>query len=772
MLITPLTEALREAKSDLQALSCLLYLRDPEWPGEFRLLEMSGVRVTEPMFGFVYTESSRRLLGGPQDLFENYSDEATEVPFAADGIHPQHRFLFGTFRQREGVRAFAKVAKPLEGKGRQVILFVNYHVAKEFDEHLIARIRRVLDDLADLVSGLEKELMAADLEWRSEATKIVSPGRTLTNMDFESSGQPNIYFNQIIEAALSALNITAGCGLGVIHLYNAELQRLELSGLSGEVDHSAIENHSVNGQGIISWVALTKRALIVQNLDSSEFKYIHVSINERTKAELAVPLEVGGELIGTMCLECTEPNQFLPHHAYSVWYAANNAALGYQLYQLASINRKLLDLCWRATTKDAHVSLDDLATLAKDFLRASFCEISRYNDEFGTFDSGGASHKDFVPEVRQGGWTEFIRRQKHPVWINDIGSPETSVHIWAGDGWQESTQSQVVPNSINRTAIEGGVRSALGVPITIANDCIGVAWVKYKQRRVGCPKPAFMSLALGFAAQAGLVLDSIERREVDLIVRRQIDSVADVVARAIAGRWELKGCPIVDAYVISKPLQSKLGGDFYAGKVIDARTIGILILDGQGHGVGGSLHMLPLMTAFESICQSYSTAHVISHLAKTAEALGVCGSAVYGILTVINDIDTNDTKRWLSVTSAGPESLILFRRTARGLEFDHLPRNPAPMFGHPLKEPFMDHRMEVFRGDVVVVYSDGVAEQQIDFNQTHLATFVTNLLDEKNVDSNQQISPKEIAEAIMEESRRKQGGAFSDDVTVLVARVK
>ena len=178
--------------------------------------------------------------------------------------------------------------------------------------------------------------------------------------------------------------------------------------------------------------------------------------------------------------------------------------------------------------------------------------------------------------------------------------------------------------------------------------------------------------------------------------------------------------------------------------------------------------MLPLMTAFESVCKSYSTAHVISHLAKTAEELGVRGSAVYSIFTVIDD------KRWLSVTSAGPEtSLILFRRIPRGtLEFDHLPSNPAPIFGHPLKEPFMDHRMEVFRGDVIVVYSDGVADQQIDFNQTHLATFVTNLLDEKNVNSNQQISPKEIAEAIMEESRRKQGGAFSDDVTVMVARVK
>jgi GAF domain-containing protein len=588
-------------------------------------------------------------------------------------------------------------------------------------------------------------------------------------MDFEESGQPKAFFNLILESALSALGIPKDAGLGVIHLYNPDKQLLELHGICGNAEYSTDGNHSVNdGVGIISWVALTKRALIIQDLQRSEFRHIHVSINKDTKTELAVPLEIGGELIGTMCLVCTEENRFLPHHAYSVWYAANQAVLAYQLYQLASINRKLLDLCRRAATEDAHDSLAELATLAKDYLKASVCEISRYNDQADSFKSGGASYAGFEPQIRKGGWTEYVRSKQRAVCISDIGDGKTnSVHVWDRQQWFEATASDEFPKEINPSAIQGGIQTALGIPITIKNDCIGVAWVMYKYPRVGLPKPAFMSLALGFAAEAGLVLDSIERREVDLKVRREIDAVASAIAHAIEERWQLRDCTMLDCHVISIPLQSKLGGDFYAGKVIDTNTVGILILDGQGHGVGGSLHMLPLMTAFESVCQSYSTAHVISALSKTAETLGVGGCAVYAILTAI------DGKSWLSVTSAGPETLLHLRRLVprNVITCDHLPKNAAPPFTHPLKEPFMDHRIEVEAGDVIVLYSDGIADPLKTFNQTHLATFVTNFLDEKNVRSPKEFDPKEIAEAILEKSRSEQGGSFSDDVTVIVARV-
>jgi GAF domain-containing protein len=729
---------------------------------------MAGVRFQEPMFGFVYTERARGLLGTPEkELFVSVplKREQDISPLICD-IPLSNRRLFGNFQEREGVMSFARLTET-EGLGDcRIVLFVNFSDSLEFADDEKQAMRTALAGLVDIVRSIRTALSSSDLEWRSEATRIASPGQTVISISSSALNEPNAFFSKVIEAALVALNIAPGAGLGVIHLYNAELQLLELRGSFGRIQHpERAQGLSVRtGEGLISLVSLTRRSILIQDLVNSEFKRIHVWLNDDTKSELVVPLEIEGELVGTLCLECTDPNRFVPHHALSVWFAANKAVLAYQLHQLSSMNRKLLNLCWRATAVEggARVSLDDLATLAKDYLQASSCDISRFNSHTDAFDTGGASFGNFTPQVRKGGWTDFIRIFRKPVWISDIGKQcKHEVHVWEEDQWR-AAQGESFPTGINQSAIDSGVRSALGVPINVLGECVGVAWIKYKRQGREFPKQGLMFLALGFAAEAGLVLDSIQRREVDLKDKAKIDSVAEQVAAAIHERWQLNDSPIVESYVASHPLHSRLGGDFYAGKIIDTQTVSILLLDGQGHGVGGSLHMLPLMTAFEAVYNSYSTAHVVSQLARTAQALGVKGSAIYCILTSI------DKKRWLSVTSAGHESLILFTSTdGFRWQYEFFPKSRAPMLGHPLSEPFMDHRILVSPGDVMVGYTDGIAEQGQRFNATHVATFVANLLDEKN-----DADTSFIANAIVEESRRQHGLAFEDDATVFVARIR
>jgi GAF domain-containing protein len=758
-----LQEELHQTSVKLGASSCTLYVQDPQWPGEFRLIGMAGVRFPEPMFGFVYADTERRLLSpNDKELFVCLPDERerqnesliAEIPFS-------NRRLFGGFQEREGVMSFARLIENLESDTGRVVLFINFSTSLEFTDREKEDMRTELLKLVDVVRSIRTSLIAADLEWRSEATRISSPGTTVSSYALE---EPGTFFSKVIEAALQALNIPAGSGLGVIHLYNAELQLLELRGSYGEIQYpERARGLSVRtGEGLISCVALTKRSILVQDLAKSEFKRIHVWLHDRTCSELVVPLEIEGELVGTMCLESTRRNSFVPHHALSVWFAANKAALAYQLHQLSSMNRKLLDLCWRATAVEgASVSLDDLATLARDYLQASTCDISRYNPDTGTFDKGAASFGNFTPQVRSIGWTHFIRMYKNPVWISEIQGPhKPTVHVWHDDRW-EAAQGENFPIGINQSAIDAGVRSALGVPVNVRDDCIGVAWIKYLRPHGERPKRGLMALAVGFAAEAGLVLDSFQRREVDLKEKAKIDFVADQVSTAIHERWQLKDSSIVDCHVITRPLHSRLGGDFYAGKVVDAQTVGILLLDGQGHGVGGSLHMLPLMTAFESVYNSYSAAHVVSQLAKTAETLGVKGSAIYCVLSSI------ENKRWLIVTSAGHESLILLRSDRGRWSYTYFPNFQSPMLGHPLSEPFMDHRVLVLPDDVIVGYTDGIAEQNKPFNATHVATLVANLLNENN-----QAETSSIAEAIVDESRKKHSLAFDDDATVFVARVK
>jgi len=75
-----LQQQLSQAQNTLKASSCVLYVRDPEFPGEFRLIAFSEVGFEDPMFGFVYTESAQQPLDGEGEIFRTYSDAEKTQP--------------------------------------------------------------------------------------------------------------------------------------------------------------------------------------------------------------------------------------------------------------------------------------------------------------------------------------------------------------------------------------------------------------------------------------------------------------------------------------------------------------------------------------------------------------------------------------------------------------------------------------------------------------------------------------------------------------------
>ena len=774
MLIDSLNQKLERARKNFNASSCTLYVSDPHWTDEYRLVAMAGVQKEETMYGFISPVSARRIIAeGGKEVFSTdarQNEQFHEPLLAVNHIPEELCSLFGDFGQREGVQSSARLTH-VDGSGkREAIFFINFSTRTVFDKPLKDGIRFFFRDVVAALKGVQEQLIMQDVDWLAEAAEIASPSWPVANIDFSVLDTPDTYFNVVIEAVLKALRIPPGTGLGTIHLYNAEEHTLELHGSFGAIQHPhKAQKHLVgNGQGIVSWVALRNRALLIEELEKSDFKRVHVSLNDDVKSELAVPLEAEGELIGVMCLECTEPNRFLPRHVRSVWYAANKAAVAYMVHQHASMNRNPLKLCLQATVGGfgAHTSLQDMARLAKEYLKASYCDIWRYNPYTKQFDNRGATYEDLVPTVRPEGWTHCIQRLMCPIWISDIrDATRYSICHWEVDKWREGSPEDGRRIELDRATVSQGIRSVLGMPIAIGDDCVGVAWIKYRREGLECPKPALMSFALGFAAEAGLVLDSIQRREVDMKEKMIINDVGEQVTDGIKFRWESeKSDFLLDICVISEPFHSKLGGDFYAKKVLDKATIGVILIDGEGHGVEGSLHMLPLMTAFESYWQSYSTAHVISQLTKISEAVGVRGSAIYCIFSLIED------KRWLCVTSAGHESLIIFKPLGRGRwSVRYHPDSHGPSFGNPLKEPLIDHRLELSEGDIVVGYTDGLAERGIGFDAIHVVTTVLDFLG-KQGDTPADINV--LAETLMQLSREQQKGGFRDDATIFVARVK
>jgi serine phosphatase RsbU (regulator of sigma subunit)/GAF domain-containing protein len=511
------------------------------------------------------------------------------------------------------------------------------------------------------------------------------------------------------------------------------------------------------------------RSLLLSDLTRSPYQELQVWLNDDVKSELAVPIEAGGELIGVMCFESATVNAFQPHHVRSAWYPANRAAIFHQLRAHRTMTGALLDLCAKATRSPqgervaGHEALQELALLAKENLKASFSDISSFDPDSGTFKSWAASYDAFEPKLRGDGWTHFCHRRKQPLWLSRIESAERfTVQCWDDGRWIELTRDESTPGTVNTASVRQGVRCELGIPITIRGECVGVAWVKYKRNRLEPPQPGLMTPALGFAAHAALVVESIHRQEIDLEERKAIDGVGQTLAAGSKKRWDQPPSTMLDLHVICHPYHSRQGGDLHARRVIDSRSEGVLVIDGQGHGTRGLLHMLPLFSAFEAHWNSYSPAHVLTQMRTMARSIGVVGDALYFVVTsTIDSVNhAKRTKHWLIVSAAGTVQMLLFQKEQHFWNVRPLPQDRGLGLGYELDAPQLDQRVEVQPGDVIVVYSDGVADPSELFR---IENCVKRLLNHGTP------TPREIAEAIHVEARSQ---PISDDVTIVAARVK
>jgi hypothetical protein len=88
-------QLLEGARQQLGAGSCTIYVADPYWPNEYRLVCMLGVRYPESMHGFITPDprTRHRVCEGPNEVFctEPGDDVVKNLP---DSISPDKRQLF------------------------------------------------------------------------------------------------------------------------------------------------------------------------------------------------------------------------------------------------------------------------------------------------------------------------------------------------------------------------------------------------------------------------------------------------------------------------------------------------------------------------------------------------------------------------------------------------------------------------------------------------------------------------------------------------------
>jgi GAF domain-containing protein len=511
---------------------------------------------------------------------------------------------------------------------------------------------------------------------------------------------------------------------------------------------------------VISWVVLRRRAILISDLKESAYSKIHVWLNEEVRSELAAPMVSGDRVIGVICLESLESKSFVPSDVRSLWYAANRAAVACRFYEQVSISTRLLEVCSLATAEHSEKNiLNELAAITREHLDAAFCDIWKYDADshaLGMAGQAGASYLDFEPGIREDGWSEFVRSSGRPVWIFKVSRTNFRVLVENDGIWKEQTPGSKCPKSMNSKALGQAVRCELGLPILSDGECVGVAWVKYS-KNIEEPSTDFMRLAKGFAAQVALVL-GVVRNRIQLEHRRVVE---ETIREHLVGVLDLSAIERIEGYCSSIPGGGILGGDYCRGISISKQRVGILLLDGEGHGTRGSLNMLPLAGGFAALGEFASATYVMEKMIRIARDVGVRGTALYCIFTEIGE------NLYVSATCAGHLPIILLRYVGGIIEHKNIPNLHSSARGAQLwgfiASPVTEEVVDLRSGDLLIGYTDGVNEA--------LTRAEISALGEKALEMSE--SPTDLVEAIIGkvmELRKIDGQA--DDVTVFVIRVK
>lgn len=254
------------------------------------------------------------------------------------------------------------------------------------------------------------------------------------------------------------------------------------------------------------------------------------------------------------------------------------------------------------------------------------------------------------------------------------------------------------------------VRSVIVVPLVFRDRFFGVLAVANPAGEQPFTAADF-TLLQSLAEQAALALHNAEFLHLQ-IEKRQLDldlSIASGIQQMLVPR-EMPRVPGLDVDARYKPAQ-RVGGDLFDFVLLPGNRLGVLVADVSGKGISASLLMAICRTSIRHIAPRHtSPAQALIELNRTLAAeieSGLYVTMLYAIIDVARDEVT--------LARAGHELPLFVRRdlelgVARadfvGSEGMALGMVPDELFA----EAVVDHTERLARGDVLVLYTDGVTE--------------------------------------------------------------
>jgi serine phosphatase RsbU (regulator of sigma subunit)/anti-sigma regulatory factor (Ser/Thr protein kinase)/transposase len=211
----------------------------------------------------------------------------------------------------------------------------------------------------------------------------------------------------------------------------------------------------------------------------------------------------------------------------------------------------------------------------------------------------------------------------------------------------------------------------------------------------------------------------------------------------------------------------EVGGDYYDFFHVDEHTLGIVVGDVSGKGIGGAFMMSIVRTALRLEARgNRNAAEVLNKLNQTLD-----GEFRKGMYITLFYIVLDSRKRVINYASAGHTPMILYRA-----DTDQVYRlNPK---GFPIglnlgdnkffKKSVNNERISLNKGDLLLVYTDGITEamnpEREEFGEARLLDLIRTYKD---------LSVDEFSDRFIDEIKIfTRGYAQNDDITFIVVKEK
>lgn len=804
----------------LNDISCVqsytLYVRDP-LTEELRLERFNRIRHIEPIIGFTLSLDDEHRLRKINSNSRYERKQYFRNPDDAKLIGPiQHRpqvvthlrtlvkeypEIFGTFSERESVVSCIRY-ECSDGTRPQMVLFANLseHLTEDASEFPL--IDQVFDELERHLPEIHASLDHEYAKALRQLTRLMRPITRLSALTSDSNVADacHSFISGLLDAVVTTMNVSQGEGFASIHLFEPDEEGgiLRLAACTAPSDGLAGYFKLFHRKSIVAWVALKEQPLMINDMRSSAFRHVRVTheMYPNTLSELAVPMMAGDRLVGVINIETRSENAFTRQDLQALQIAASAAAIAYRVVQsMEDFNRlarsaeaeaslaqtmkkqteRLLKIAHDAANDINHDEsyLSEISLVLKEWCGADRVEVWVHDQIENKFGSAGASYGGFKNSIppRPSGWTQFVFRSLACVWIDKIDRDSQTFRsrFWdvTASQWIDSPRGDLTPpNQLNDVVFEEGVCCELGVPIVRQGKAVGVIWLKHDAERHELPEDELLSMLTMLTGQVALMLDLMALTE-----KREEREVRQAIVREYFPAGPLKEDGM-EGHLLYEPCEARLGGDFFVGVPSAQSSWTFLIGDVAGHGYRAALKMLPLITAFriyQKECGSpdYALGQLITQF-YAKEQFGTGLSFVGFRRHESSDGGNVKTRHFVAAASAGHPPLILIRG-GNDLKTEALPSRDGPghtsAFGISLDDHFSAQTTEVFAGDILIGYTDGIEESMCGNETFGRDRIVAAAITVRTC------PPMQIAETILDASRKWCGGVLRDDATVFVARI-